>query len=745
MAHTCRGTISLFGALIHTEDACAFVVSNGGTQTFHLKATNEVERQRWVTALELAKARAIRTIESEDEEEDYDTSVNSQKNEFENMLKSLSTKLEDLQTCSELISKHGAALQRSLSELETLESDAETSTHLKSVNERATLFRITANAMLNTCSEYLNMAQVHGSKWQRLLQHERDQKLRLENMVEQLARQHSNLEKAAKEHQIPTRDSVDNSRHQTSDQSVSPSVSDGVTRRFDEVCVVRASPSEEDDEVEFYDAQEHIASHDGTTKSNFVLKIPMGHHRTVSDISMGSQMMDGSDETSGSGSDVDDTDTKVFVISSNNPGVGEKMEWQLKEENVASSQLALIKPPQEDSNSSGCRKRRTRIPDKPNYPLSLWSIMKNCIGKDLSKIPIPVNFSEPLSMLQRLTEDYEYANILDKAAKCTDVCEQLAYVAAFTISAYSTTSNRTGKPFNPLLGETFECDRMDDLGWKSISEQVSHHPPMVAQFCEGRGWRCWQEFTMASKFRGKYLQVIPLGIAHLEFSGSGNHYTWRKVTTTVHNIIVGKLWVDQHGDMDIVNHTTGVKCHLKYIPYSYFSRDVQRKVTGFVEDQDGNARWVLSGTWDDKIDIAPVIESSGSPKNPVFKTGPYMTAWERKLPPEDSERYYNFTELACQLNEMEEGVAPTDSRRRPDQRLMENGLWNEANVEKVRLEEKQRAARRIREANAEKAAAEGKPYPPYEPIWFKKELDLGWATLSPIATNGELAIKVWRI
>ena len=28
-------------------------------QTFHLRATNEVERQKWVTALELAKAKAI--------------------------------------------------------------------------------------------------------------------------------------------------------------------------------------------------------------------------------------------------------------------------------------------------------------------------------------------------------------------------------------------------------------------------------------------------------------------------------------------------------------------------------------------------------------------------------------------------------------------------------------------------------------------------------------------------------------
>lgn len=59
------------------------------------------------------------------------------------------------------------------------------------------------------------------------------------------------------------------------------------------------------------------------------------------------------------------------------------------------------------------------------------------------------------------------------------------------------------------------------------------------------------------------------------------------------------------------------------------------------------------------------------------------------------------------MNEPEEGVAPTDSRLRPDQRLMEEGRWEEANKEKLRLEEKQRAVRRKKEADAEKAAAEG--------------------------------------
>lgn len=37
------------------------------------------------------------------------------------------------------------------------------------------------------------------------------------------------------------------------------------------------------------------------------------------------------------------------------------------------------------------KEKRTRIPYKPNYSLNLWSIMKNCIGKELSKIPMPVS------------------------------------------------------------------------------------------------------------------------------------------------------------------------------------------------------------------------------------------------------------------------------------------------------------------------------------------------------------------
>ncbi|KAJ8782725.1 hypothetical protein J1605_009924 [Eschrichtius robustus] len=93
---------------------------------------------------------------------------------------------------------------------------------------------------------------------------------------------------------------------------------------------------------------------------------------------------------------------------------------------------------------------------------------------------------------------------------------------------------------------------------------------------------------------------------------------------------------------------------------------------------------------------------------------------------DNAENMYYFSELALTLNEHEEGVAPTDSRLRPDQRLMEKGHWDEANTEKQRLEEKQRVNRRRRlEACSQGCGAEEaeKEAEVYVPLWFEKRLD----------------------
>lgn len=89
----------------------------------------------------------------------------------------------------------------------------------------------------------------------------------------------------------------------------------------------------------------------------------------------------------------------------------------------------------------------------------VWAVLKNNIGKDFSRISIPIQFNEPLSALQKWAEDLEYADLLDTAQRTVNPLERLAYVATFHCSHYSDTMHRLYKPFNPILGETFEAIR----------------------------------------------------------------------------------------------------------------------------------------------------------------------------------------------------------------------------------------------------------------------------------------------
>ncbi|KAF3852453.1 hypothetical protein F7725_005808 [Dissostichus mawsoni] len=638
MGHTCRGTINLATANIAVEDSCNFVISNGGAQTYHLKASSEVERQRWITALELAKAKAVHMqAESDDSGDECPAAPPSSGQgggcrnlEIQSTLRTLGSKVEDLNTCNDLIVKHGSALQRSLSELEALRVSGDVGDKMKQVTERATLFRITSNAMINACRDFLSLAQSHSKRWQKALHSERDQRIRLEETLEQLAKQHNHLERAFR------------------GATVLPS-------SFSNPALGnKGDASDEDDDNEFFDAMEDPA------EFITVPADPKYHRRSGSNVS------------------------------------GFSCETGMDDQSVNFDELSLASNPESPQTLElePVRQRRTRIPDKPNYYLNLWSIMKNCIGKELSKIPMPVNFNEPLSMLQRLSEDLEYYELLDKAAKCQSSLEQMCYVAAFTVSSYSTTVHRTGKPFNPLLGETFELDRLKDCGYRSLCEQVSHHPPAAAHHAlSEKGWTLRQEITLASKFRGKYLSIMPLG------------------------------------EIDVVNHKTGDRCHLKFAPYSYFSRDVPRKVTGVVTDKDGKAHYVLSGTWDEKMEFSRIMQSSKGEngtegkQRTVYQTLKAKEIWKKNPLPEGAENMYFFSSLALTLNESEEGVAPTDSRRRPDQRMMEDGRWDEANAEKQKLEEKQRIVRREREREAVKAAStpeEGAHPDNYQAMWFDK-------------------------
>lgn len=384
----------------------------------------------------------------------------------------------------------------------------------------------------------------------------------------------------------------------------------------------------------------------------------------------------------------------------------------------------------DETQPNGILKHRTSLP-APMFSrndFSIWSILRNCIGMELSKITMPVIFNEPLSFLQRLTEYMEHVYLIHQANATPDSIERMKCVAAFAVSAVASQWERTGKPFNPLLGETYELVR-EELGFRLISEQVSHHPPVSAFHAEGLK----QDFVFHGsiypklKFWGKSVEAEPKGIITLELPKYNESYTWTNPTCCVHNIIVGQLWIEQYGNVEITNHRTGERCCLNFKPCGLFGKELH-KVEGYILDKSKKKLCSLYGKWTESLYVIEPAAFEAHKKNDkkaaeekkASKSGgsgeqeevPSPAAdtvqvipgsqllWRIPPRPQNSTQMYSFTSFAMQLNELHddmEGVIPqTDCRLRPDIRAMENGDIDLASEEKKRLEEKQRAARKSR-------------------------------------------------
>ncbi|CAI2185017.1 6291_t:CDS:2 [Funneliformis geosporum] len=374
--------------------------------------------------------------------------------------------------------------------------------------------------------------------------------------------------------------------------------------------------------------------------------------------------------------------------------------------------------------------------------VSLWNILKNSIGKDLSKITLPVYFNEPTSMLQRMAEDMEYSEILDVASRQQSSTERILYVAAFAMSNYSSTVGRIAKPFNPLLGETYEYVR-PDKAFRYISEQVSHHPPISACYCESPNYDFFAEVNVKSKFWGKSFEILPQGVSHVNLKVSNDywpkslsdtlkkpangkesafmeHYSWKKVTTCVNNLIVGTPWIDHYGDMIITNHLTGDRCVLTFKARGWRGKDAF-EIRGYVKDGEVDKEiWEIAGKWNERlvarccgvnlnntneVDLGSdkaaehayqhttgYSKSSnnlagGVPVTPTTPTSkrPIILLWKKSPTPEEPIPF-NLTPFAITLNDLPDSlvpwIAPSDSRMRPDQRAMELGNYDLASIEK---------------------------------------------------------------
>ena len=155
--------------------------------------------------------------------------------------------------------------------------------------------------------------------------------------------------------------------------------------------------------------------------------------------------------------------------------------------------------------------------------------------------------------------------------------------------------------------------------------------------------------------------------------------------------------------MFVSNESTGEKAVIAFKEGSAWGGISSRnKIEGRICDARGSTKVELVGRWDECVDrkegrdnFQRLWQIDEFPPSTSLQS-----RFERAADvlPADAERYYGFSTFAVQLNEtttLENGSIPrTDSRLRPDQLALERGDVDEAEAEKKRVEEKQRAKRK---------------------------------------------------
>lgn len=181
----------------------------------------------------------------------------------------------------------------------------------------------------------------------------------------------------------------------------------------------------------------------------------------------------------------------------------------------------------------------------------------------------------------------EYNDLLAEAAQELDPMRRLALIAAFQVTMFTSCERSTSKPFNPMLGETYEL--VTDK-FQFLTEQVSHHPPINAVYCKGKDFIYQTTHHTITKFTAKALKFDQKYMQYVHLSKFDETYEIKSPPCSVHNLVIGKIYIDL-GETGTVTcmQRPNERAEIKYIRRGWFS-DEAFKIEGLIYKQMGQTK-----------------------------------------------------------------------------------------------------------------------------------------------------------
>lgn len=148
--------------------------------------------------------------------------------------------------------------------------------------------------------------------------------------------------------------------------------------------------------------------------------------------------------------------------------------------------------------------------------------------------------------------------------------------------------------------------------------------------------------------------------------------------TSINNLLMGTIYIDNHGKMEFKNYTTGDTGELNLTQRGWSGGGYE--VDGWVKNAQGAEVYKIKGSWNKEL---IVTHRQNKETNIVWKFVNF---------PDGNDIYYGFEQFSMDLNiltpELATNIVATDCRLRPDQRALELGWIPLAASEKNRLEQK---------------------------------------------------------
>ncbi|XP_036899194.1 oxysterol-binding protein-related protein 9 isoform X4 [Sturnira hondurensis] len=242
------------------------------------------------------------------------------------------------------------------------------------------------------------------------------------------------------------------------------------------------------------------------------------------------------------------------------------------------------------------------------------------LGMDLTKVVLPTFILERRSLLEMYADFFAHPDLFVSISDQKDARDRMVQVVKWYLSAFH--AGRRGsvakKPYNPILGEIFQCHwtlpsdpeesaelvSEGPVPWVSknsvtfVAEQVSHHPPISAFYaeCFNKKIQFNAHIWTKSKFLGMSIGVHNIGQGCVSCLDHDEHYILTFPNGYGRSILTVP-WVELGGECSINCSKTGYSANIVFHTKPFYGGKKHRVTAEIFSPNDKKSFCSVEGEW----------------------------------------------------------------------------------------------------------------------------------------------------